>query len=96
MGLSCPRSSLLGLMKSLKGCWTSPRHHHTHIQYAAQCTRPNLAYALSITNRYPTCAGEAHWTAVNTILKYQRRTKDMFLAYGGRELVLEGHSHASF
>ncbi|KAK4397665.1 hypothetical protein Sango_1242000 [Sesamum angolense] len=55
----------------------------------------NLAYALSIMNRYPMCAGETHWTAVKTILKYQRRTKDMFLAYGGRELVLEGHSDAS-
>nr|GFA15503.1 retrotransposon protein, putative, Ty1-copia subclass [Tanacetum cinerariifolium] len=26
---------------------------------------------------------EAHWTAVKNILKYLRRTKDMFLVYGG-------------
>ncbi|KAL0286837.1 UNVERIFIED_CONTAM: Retrovirus-related Pol polyprotein from transposon TNT 1-94 [Sesamum calycinum] len=47
------------------------------IQYAAQCTRPDIAYALSVTSRYQACAGEAHWTAVKTILKYLRRTKDV-------------------
>ncbi|KAL0291707.1 UNVERIFIED_CONTAM: Retrovirus-related Pol polyprotein from transposon TNT 1-94, partial [Sesamum calycinum] len=38
------------------------------IQYAAQCTRPDIAYAFSVTSRYQACAGEAHWTAVKTIL----------------------------
>ncbi|KAL0315137.1 UNVERIFIED_CONTAM: Retrovirus-related Pol polyprotein from transposon TNT 1-94 [Sesamum calycinum] len=66
------------------------------IQYAAQCTRPDIAYALSVTSRYQACAGEAHWTAVKTILKYLRRTKDVFLVYGGGELILEGFSDASF
>nr|GEX13815.1 hypothetical protein [Tanacetum cinerariifolium] len=28
-------------------------------------------------------SGEAHWTAVKSILKYLRNTKDMFLVYGG-------------
>ncbi|KAL0283834.1 UNVERIFIED_CONTAM: Retrovirus-related Pol polyprotein from transposon TNT 1-94 [Sesamum angustifolium] len=32
---------------------------------------------------------------VNTILKYLRRTKDVFLVYGGK-LILEGFSNASF
>ncbi|KAK4382227.1 Retrovirus-related Pol polyprotein from transposon TNT 1-94 [Sesamum angolense] len=66
------------------------------IQNAAQCTRPDIAYALSVTSRYQACAGEAHWTAVKTILKYLRRTKDMFLVYDGGELILEGFSDASF
>ncbi|KAL0318170.1 UNVERIFIED_CONTAM: Retrovirus-related Pol polyprotein from transposon TNT 1-94 [Sesamum calycinum] len=66
------------------------------IQYAAQCTRPDIAYALSVTSRYQACAGEAHWTAVKTILKYLRRTKDVFLVYGAGELILEGFSDASF
>ncbi|KAL2249844.1 UNVERIFIED_CONTAM: Retrovirus-related Pol polyprotein from transposon TNT 1-94 [Sesamum indicum] len=50
-----------------------------NIQYVVQCTRPNIAFALSVTSRYQTCVGKAHWTAVKTILKYLRRTKDMFL-----------------
>ncbi|KAL0457788.1 UNVERIFIED_CONTAM: Retrovirus-related Pol polyprotein from transposon TNT 1-94 [Sesamum latifolium] len=39
---------------------------------------------------------EAHWSAVKSILKYLKRTKDMFLIYGGGELILEGYSDASF
>ncbi|KAL0287196.1 UNVERIFIED_CONTAM: Retrovirus-related Pol polyprotein from transposon TNT 1-94 [Sesamum calycinum] len=35
-------------------------------------------------------------TAVKTILKYLRRTKDVFFVYGGGELILEGFSDASF
>ncbi|KAL0329218.1 UNVERIFIED_CONTAM: Retrovirus-related Pol polyprotein from transposon TNT 1-94 [Sesamum radiatum] len=66
------------------------------IQYVAQCTRPDIAYALSVMSRYQACAREAHWTAVKTILKYLRRTKDVFLVYGGGELILEGFSDASF
>ncbi|KAL0307499.1 UNVERIFIED_CONTAM: Retrovirus-related Pol polyprotein from transposon TNT 1-94 [Sesamum angustifolium] len=66
------------------------------IKYAAQCTRPDIAYASSVTNRYPASVGEAHWTAVKTILKYLRRTKDVFLVYSDGELILEGFSDASF
>ncbi|KAL0451188.1 UNVERIFIED_CONTAM: hypothetical protein Slati_1096900 [Sesamum latifolium] len=66
------------------------------IQYAVQCTRPDVAYALSVTSRYQSCAGEAHWGAVKSILKYLKRTKDIFLIYGGGELILEGYSDASF
>ncbi|KAL0395487.1 UNVERIFIED_CONTAM: hypothetical protein Slati_4514900 [Sesamum latifolium] len=66
------------------------------IQYAAQCTRPNVAYALSVMSRYQACGGEAHWTSVKIILKYLRRTKDMFLVYNDGELILEGYSDASF
>ncbi|KAL0440110.1 UNVERIFIED_CONTAM: hypothetical protein Slati_2494000 [Sesamum latifolium] len=66
------------------------------IQYVVQCTRPDVAYALSVTSRYQACAGEAHWGAVKSILKYLKRTKDMFLIYGGGELILEGYSDASF
>ncbi|KAK4381045.1 Retrovirus-related Pol polyprotein from transposon TNT 1-94 [Sesamum angolense] len=49
-----------------------------------------------LPSRYQACAGEAHWTAVKTILKYLRKTKDVFLVYGGGELILEGFSDASF
>ncbi|KAL0355752.1 UNVERIFIED_CONTAM: Retrovirus-related Pol polyprotein from transposon TNT 1-94 [Sesamum radiatum] len=66
------------------------------IQYAIQCIRPDVVYALSVTSRYQACAGEAHWAAVKSILKYLKRTKDMFLIYGGGELILEGYSDAIF
>ncbi|KAL0405357.1 UNVERIFIED_CONTAM: Retrovirus-related Pol polyprotein from transposon TNT 1-94 [Sesamum latifolium] len=66
------------------------------IHYVVQCTKPDVAYALSVTSRYQACAGEAHWSMVNTILKYLKRTKDVFLIYDRGELILEGNSDASF
>ena len=61
------------------------------------CTRPDVSYALSVTSRYQSDPGKDHWTAVRTILKYLRRTKDMFLVYGGdKELVVKGYTDASF
>ncbi|KAL0455115.1 UNVERIFIED_CONTAM: Retrovirus-related Pol polyprotein from transposon TNT 1-94 [Sesamum latifolium] len=66
------------------------------IQYAIQCTRPDVAYTLSVTSRYQACAVETHWGAVKSIIKYLKRIKDMFLIYGGGELILEGYSDTSF
>ncbi|KAL0427758.1 UNVERIFIED_CONTAM: hypothetical protein Slati_2950600 [Sesamum latifolium] len=65
-------------------------------QYVVQCTMLDVAHALSVTSRYQTCVGEAHWSMVKIILKYLKRTKDMFLIYGGGELMLEGYNDASF
>ncbi|KAL0361229.1 UNVERIFIED_CONTAM: Retrovirus-related Pol polyprotein from transposon RE2 [Sesamum radiatum] len=48
------------------------------------------------SRRYQACAREVHWGSVNSILKYLKRTKDMFLIYGSGELILEGYSDASF
>jgi len=59
-------------------------------------TRPDVSYALSVMSRYQSNRGESNWTAVKNILKYLRRTKDMFLVYGGEELVVTGYTDASF
>ena len=68
------------------------------IMYAMICTRPDVSYALSMTSRYQQNPGEGHWIAVKNILKYLRRTKDMFLIYGGLEenLSVKCYSDASF
>jgi len=67
------------------------------IMYAMLCTRPDIAYALSVASRYQSNPGEAHWVAAKNILKYFRRTKDKFLVYGGQEeLVVSGYTDASF
>ena len=67
------------------------------IMYAMISTRPDVSYALSVTSRYQSDPGESHWTAVKNILKYLRRTKDVFLVYGGEEeLVVTGYTDASF
>ncbi|XP_061336490.1 secreted RxLR effector protein 161-like [Gastrolobium bilobum] len=67
------------------------------IMYAMLCTRPDVSYALSITSRYQSDPRESHWTAVKIILKYLRRTKELFLVYGGsNELKVKGFTDAIF
>src|SRR3954469_18270390 len=67
------------------------------IMYAMLCTRPDLALAISMTNRYQSNPGMIHWTTVKNILKYLRRTKDLFLVYGlcEEELAVKGYVDAS-
>jgi tRNA C32,U32 (ribose-2'-O)-methylase TrmJ len=61
------------------------------IMYAMLCTRSDVLYALSVTSRYQANPGMKHWNAAKNILKYLRRTNDMFLVYGGdSELVVSG------
>ncbi|GJT33875.1 putative RNA-directed DNA polymerase [Tanacetum coccineum] len=69
------------------------------IMYAVRCTRPDVAFAQNITSRFQQNPGEPHWTAVKTILKYLRNTKDMFLVYGGNpeaELRVDCYCDAGF
>ena len=67
------------------------------IMYAMICTRPDVAFALSVSGRYQSNPGMGHWTAVKNILKYLNRTKEMFLVYGGdEELRVKGYTDASF
>ncbi|KAJ9542250.1 hypothetical protein OSB04_028756 [Centaurea solstitialis] len=68
------------------------------IMYAMLRTRPDVAYSVSVTSRYQQNPGEPHWVAVKNILKYLRRTKDMFLVFGGSEdeISVKGYSDASF
>src|SRR3954470_24439819 len=55
------------------------------IMYAMLCTRPDIAHAVSLTSRYQTDPGTEHWTAVKNILKYLKRTNDIFHTYRGDE-----------
>ena len=62
------------------------------IMYPMLCTRPDVCLAISIAGRYQSNPGAEHWTAVKNILKYLKRTKDMFLVYeGDEELVVKGY-----
>ncbi len=67
------------------------------LMYAMLCTRPDINLAISLVGRYQSNPGAEHWTAVKNILKYLKRTKEMFLVYGGDEaLVVKGYVDASF
>ena len=65
--------------------------------YAMLCTRPDVCLAISLAGRYQSNPGVDHWIAVKNILNYLKRTKDMFLFYGGdEELIVKGYVNASF
>ena len=66
------------------------------IMYGMLCTRPDISYALSVMSRFQSDPGMGHWVAVKNILKYLRRTKDVFLIYGDGDLIVNGYSDASF
>ena len=66
------------------------------IMYAMLCTRPDVCLAISIAGRYQSNPGVDHWTAVKNILKYLKRTMDMFLGYGGdKEFDVKSYDDAS-
>ena len=56
-----------------------------------------MCIAISLAGRYQSNPGVGHWTVVRNMRKYLKRTKDMFLVYGGeKELVVNGYIDASF
>ncbi|CAI7775967.1 unnamed protein product [Closterium sp. NIES-54] len=78
-----------GSYPELVGCLT----------YLMTCTRPDLAYPLSILARYaaPRRHRKEHMDAAKRVLRYLCRTSGMGLVLGGRaRVVLTGHADASW
>ena len=63
------------------------------IMYAMLCTRHDVCLAISLAGRYQSNSGVDHWTTVKNILKYLKRTKDMFLVYEGDKEIEIGRAH---
>ncbi|CAI7810891.1 unnamed protein product [Closterium sp. NIES-54] len=69
------------------------------LMYLMTCTRPNLAYPLSLLARYvaPGRHQKVHWDAAKRVLRYLCSTSGMGLVLGGRgPVVLTGHADASW
>ncbi|CAI5459239.1 unnamed protein product [Closterium sp. Yama58-4] len=69
------------------------------LMYLMTCTRPDLAYPLSILARYvaPGRHRKEHMDAAKRVLRYLCSTSSMGLVLGGRDrVVLTGHSDASW
>ncbi|CAI7904241.1 unnamed protein product, partial [Closterium sp. NIES-53] len=91
--LSAPPSDesleLSGPYPELVGC----------LMYLMTCTRPDLAYPLSLLARYvaPGRHRKVHWDAAKRVLRYLCSTSGMGLVLGGRgPVVLTGHADASW
>ncbi|TMW59504.1 hypothetical protein Poli38472_004573 [Pythium oligandrum] len=59
--------------RSLIGC----------LQYVAQCTRPDIAFAVTHLSRFMENPGPRHWTAAIRVLRYLKSTRDYGISYGG-------------
>ncbi|CAI7841323.1 unnamed protein product, partial [Closterium sp. NIES-53] len=69
------------------------------LMYLMTCTRPDLAYPLSLLARYvaPGTHRKVHWDAAKRVLRYLCRTLVMGLVLGGRgPVVLTGDADASW
>ncbi|CAI7769746.1 unnamed protein product [Closterium sp. NIES-53] len=69
------------------------------LMYLMTCTRPDLAYPLSLMARYvaPGRHRKVHWDAAKRVLRYLCSTLGMGLVLGGRaRVVLTGHADASW
>ncbi|CAI7888879.1 unnamed protein product [Closterium sp. NIES-53] len=67
--------------------------------YLMTCTRPDLAYPLSLLARYvaPGRHQKVHWDAAKRVLRYLCSSAGMRLVLGGRaRVVLTGHADASW
>ncbi|CAI7912703.1 unnamed protein product [Closterium sp. NIES-53] len=67
--------------------------------YLMTCTRPDLAYPLSLLARYvaPNRHQKVHWDAAKRVLRYLCSTSSMGLVLGGRaRVVLTSHADASW
>ncbi|CAI7862145.1 unnamed protein product, partial [Closterium sp. NIES-53] len=67
--------------------------------YLMTCTRPDLAYLLSLLARYVALARhrKVHWDSAKRVLRYLCSTSGMGLVLGGRgPVVLTGHVDASW
>ncbi|KAI3701355.1 hypothetical protein L2E82_46009 [Cichorium intybus] len=66
------------------------------LMYVIICTRPDLAYAVSMVSRYMANPGKEHWKAVQWILRYLRGTSSMCLCYGQSNTGVVGYVDSDF
>jgi Fe2+ transport system protein FeoA len=66
------------------------------LMYAVQCTRPDIAFAISKLSRFTSNPSNDHWKAIGRVLGYLKKTKNLGLQYTKFPAVLEGFTDASW
>ena len=99
-------SPLAGHLKlSLKQCPTSEKDMKEmrkvpyasvvgSLMYVMVYTRPDIAHAIGVVNRFLTNPRKEHWEAVKWILRYLRGTSKVCLCFGSGELMLDGYTNS--
>ena len=52
------------------------------LMFSMICSRPDLAYAISLVSRFMANPGKEHWNAVKWILRYLKGTLNYGIIYG--------------
>ncbi|CAL2274253.1 unnamed protein product [Prunus armeniaca] len=67
------------------------------LMYAQVCTRPDIAFAISVLGRFQANPRNAHWIAAKKDMRYFQRTKSFMLVYQRQEsLELVGYCDSDF
>ena len=66
------------------------------LMYATQCTRPDIAFAVSKVSRFTSNPSIDHWKAIGRVLGFLKKTKDLGLQYSKFPAILEGYTDASW
>lgn len=66
------------------------------VQYLANCTRPDVLFAINFLAKYNNDPRVRHWMAAKSILRYLKYTKDYCLVYRAGSIGITGYSDASW
>ena len=67
------------------------------LMYAQVCTRPDLAFVVSVLGHYLSNPGLDHWVAVKKVMRYLQKIKDHMLVYKRVDsLDIVGYSDSDF
>lgn len=67
------------------------------LMYAQVCTRPDIAYAVSVLSRFQSNPGKEHWQAAKKVMRYLQKTKHVMLTYKRSDrLEVVGYSDSDF
>src|ERR1700678_1097387 len=58
------------------------------LMYLSLATRPNITYAVNRLAQFTSDPLPKHWTAIKSIFRYLKGTKNYSLMYGGSEEIL--------
>jgi hypothetical protein len=67
------------------------------LMYLANCTRPDISFAVNLLARYSASPTKRHWVGVKNVLRYLQGTKDLGLFYQkNQERTMVGYCDAGY
>ncbi len=67
------------------------------LMYAQVCTRPDIAYAVSVLSRFQSNPGHEHWKAAKKVMRYLKKTEGYMLTFQRTDhLEVVGYSDSDF